>query len=88
MVGAPKNASRFLLTHTPAAPLWSRLVSQHFVMFIAKMNQEDRLSVARWMATGKVKPIIDKCYRLSEAREAMRYLEQGHARGKVVLTVP
>ena len=38
------------------------------------------------MATGKVTPVIDKRYRLSEAREAFRYMETGHARGKVVIT--
>jgi D-arabinose 1-dehydrogenase-like Zn-dependent alcohol dehydrogenase len=38
------------------------------------------------MKTGKVTPVIDKHYRLSEVSEALRYLEQGHARGKVVIT--
>jgi NADPH:quinone reductase-like Zn-dependent oxidoreductase len=39
------------------------------------------------MEAGKVTPIIDKRYRLSEVPEAIRYLEEGHARGKVVITV-
>jgi NADPH:quinone reductase-like Zn-dependent oxidoreductase len=39
------------------------------------------------MATGKVTPVIDKRYRLSEVPEAIRYLEEGHARGKVVIMV-
>jgi NADPH:quinone reductase-like Zn-dependent oxidoreductase len=39
------------------------------------------------MAAGKVTPVIDKRYRLSEVPEAIRYLEAGHARGKVVITV-
>jgi NADPH:quinone reductase-like Zn-dependent oxidoreductase len=38
------------------------------------------------MAAGKVKPVIDRHYRLSEAREAFRYMELGHARGKVIIT--
>jgi len=39
------------------------------------------------MATGKVAPVIDRRYKLSEVPEAMRYLEKGHARGKVVITL-
>jgi NADPH:quinone reductase-like Zn-dependent oxidoreductase len=38
------------------------------------------------MATGTVTPVIDRCYRLSEARDAFAYMEEGHARGKVVIT--
>jgi len=38
------------------------------------------------MATGKVTPVIDRRYRLSEARDAFLYMEEGHARGKVVIT--
>jgi len=36
---------------------------------------------------GKVVPVIDKCYPLAETADAIRYLEEGHARGKVVITV-
>ena len=39
------------------------------------------------MQEGKVTPVIDKTYKLSDAAEALRYLEKGHARGKVVVTV-
>ena len=39
------------------------------------------------LETGKVVPVIDRCYPLSETAEAIRYLEEGHARGKVVITV-
>jgi D-arabinose 1-dehydrogenase-like Zn-dependent alcohol dehydrogenase len=38
------------------------------------------------VATGKVTPVIEKRYRLSEARDAFRYMEEGHARGKAVIT--
>ena len=70
-----------------AAPVLSRFVSQKFVTFIAKMNKEDLAIMGELMTTGKVKPVIDKRYRLSEAPEAIRYLEEGHARGKVVITL-
>jgi NADPH:quinone reductase-like Zn-dependent oxidoreductase len=87
IAGAPKNPTGFFLTHMIAAPVLSRLVSQKFVMFIAKMNKEDLTIVGEFLATGKVKPVIDKRYRLSEAPEAIRYLEEGHARGKAVITL-
>ncbi|MEW9671575.1 zinc-binding dehydrogenase [Ammoniphilus sp. 3BR4] len=39
------------------------------------------------LEAGKVKPVIDRCYKLSEVPEAIRYFEKGHAQGKVVITV-
>jgi NADPH:quinone reductase-like Zn-dependent oxidoreductase len=51
-------------------------------------NQKDLLFIIELIHAGKVKPIIDKRYPLSETAEALRYLEEGHARGKVVVTVP
>jgi NADPH:quinone reductase-like Zn-dependent oxidoreductase len=39
------------------------------------------------LGSGKVVPLIDRCYPLAQVPEAIRYLEQGHARGKVVITV-
>ena len=64
---------------------WS--VSQKFVTFIARASKEDLTILGELMATGKITPVIDKCYRLSEVPEAIRYLEEGHARGKVVITL-
>jgi NADPH:quinone reductase-like Zn-dependent oxidoreductase len=49
------------------------------------MNKEDLTVVGQLMATGKVKAVIDKRYRLTEAAEALGYLENGHARGKVII---
>jgi NADPH:quinone reductase-like Zn-dependent oxidoreductase len=87
IAGAPKNPSAFILTHMIAAPVLSRFVSQKFVMFIAKINKEDLAIVGDLLASGKITPVIDRLFRLSEAREALRYLEKGHARGKVVITL-
>src|SRR5207253_9247350 len=75
------------LTHALAAPVLSRLVSQKFVTFIAKLNKKDLTIMRELMADGKVTPVIDRCYSLSEVPEAMRYLETRHARGKVVITL-
>ena len=65
----------------------SRFVSQKFVMFIAKLNKEDLTIMRELMEAGKVTPVIDKRYRLSEVPEAIRHLEEGHARGKIVITL-
>jgi NADPH:quinone reductase-like Zn-dependent oxidoreductase len=50
-------------------------------------NKEDLAVLAGLFETGKVVPVIDRCYPLSEVPEALRYLEQGHALGKLVITV-
>jgi len=50
-------------------------------------NKEDLKLLSDLMQTGKVTPVIDRTYKLSETAEAMRYFEEGHARGKVVITV-
>ena len=76
-----------MLTGQVQELLLSRFVSQKFVSFIAKLNQEDLGVMGELMEAGKVTPVIDRRYRLSEVPEAIRYLEEGHARGKVVITV-
>jgi NADPH:quinone reductase-like Zn-dependent oxidoreductase len=65
----------------------SRFVSQNLVAFMAKPSQQDLTTLCELMEAGKVTPVIDKCYRLSEVAEAIRYLETGHARGKVIVLV-
>lgn len=56
-------------------------------LVVANANQKDLLFILELMNAGKVKSIIDKRYPLSETAEALRYLEEGHARGKVVIVV-
>jgi NADPH:quinone reductase-like Zn-dependent oxidoreductase len=56
-------------------------------MFLAKLNTEDLTIMRELMEAGKVTPVIDRRYRLNEVPAAIRYLEEGHARGKVVITV-
>ena len=87
IAGAPKNFAGFFLTHMIAAPLLSLFVSQKFGMFIAKPNKEDLSILGEFLSAGKVKAVIDRCYRLNEAPDALRYLEEGHARGKVIITL-
>ena len=56
-------------------------------MGVAKPNQNDLVIMKELLEAGKVKPVIDRCYPLSEVPDAIRYLEEGHAQGKVVITV-
>src|SRR5437899_6327290 len=65
----------------------SRFVSQKFISYIASFNKADMTILADLMQSGKVTPVIDKTYKFNEVPAALRYLEQGHARGKVVVTV-
>lgn len=76
-----------ILGRAIAAPVLSRLLSQEFAVFIAKSNQQDLNFIGELMATGKVTPVIDRRYKLGEIAEAVRYLQAGHARGKVVITL-
>ena len=55
--------------------------------FLAKMNKEDLVVLQELLEAGTVTPVIDRQYELSELREALRYLGEGHAQGKVVVTV-
>jgi NADPH:quinone reductase-like Zn-dependent oxidoreductase len=56
-------------------------------MGIAKPNQKDLIYMAELLEAGKVAPVIEKCYPLNEVPAVMRYLAEGHARGKVVLQI-
>jgi NADPH:quinone reductase-like Zn-dependent oxidoreductase len=76
-------------------PMWSSLkasveapfVHQHFDMLMADIDQRDLGLLRDLLASGKVVPVIDRTYTLSEVPAAMAYLEQGHARGKIVIKV-
>jgi len=70
------------------APMLLWFVSQNLVMVLAKPSKEDLSIMRELMGAGKViTTVIDKRYELSEVPEAIRYLEEGHARGKVVITL-
>jgi len=69
------------------AMMLSPFVSQKLGTFVNKENHEDMLVLKELIEAGKVTPIIDRIYPLSEVPEAIRYLEEGHARGKVVISV-
>lgn len=64
-----------------------RFGSQRLIMFVAKIGKDDLETLGRFAEDGTVTPVIDRTYPLEEAAEAIRYLETGHARGKVVVTM-
>jgi NADPH:quinone reductase-like Zn-dependent oxidoreductase len=70
----------------------SRFVSQRMASYTAKPNyssgpnQGDLATLKELIEAGKITPVIDKTYSLSKTPEAIRYLGEGHARGKVVIT--
>jgi NADPH:quinone reductase-like Zn-dependent oxidoreductase len=68
-------------------PFLSKKGGRQLLTLSAKAKQEDLLAVRDLLERGKVVPVIDKRYPLSEAPEALRYLGAGHARGKVIITV-
>ena len=68
------------------AGLLSPFVSQKLRSYVAAARQEDLQLLKQLIESGKVTPVIDRTYPLSEAPEAIRYLAEGHARGKIVLT--
>jgi NADPH:quinone reductase-like Zn-dependent oxidoreductase len=88
--GGGANESRWLgpgLTTAFKAMIFSKFVSQKMGMMLAELNQKDLSTLADLMQSGKVTPVIDRTYKLSELPQAIQYLEQGHARGKVVVKV-
>ena len=78
---------RTLLSHALKGLVLSRFVSQSFVIFVARLRKDDLIILSDLMQAGKVTTVIDRTYPLSEAVEAFRRLETGHARGKVVITL-
>jgi NADPH:quinone reductase-like Zn-dependent oxidoreductase len=88
IVGAPKG-NRLIgpLSHIVKLRLASVPSSQKAVFFIAKVNKADLLVLRELLEAGKVTPVIDRRYELSDSADAFRYLGEGHAQGKIVITV-
>ncbi len=69
------------------AATWSRFVDQRMLWFLSQHSHDDLVALSDLIEAGKVSPVIDRTYRLAEVAEAIAYLEEGHARGKVVISV-
>jgi NADPH:quinone reductase-like Zn-dependent oxidoreductase len=77
-----------MLGRAVEALVWSRFSEKKAIMFLARPNSEDLTLIGDLVSAGRVKPVIDRCYRLEEISDAIRHVETKHARGKVVITMP
>jgi NADPH:quinone reductase-like Zn-dependent oxidoreductase len=87
LVGAPRG-NRLIgpLSHVVKVRLASFRGSQKVVFFIAKLNKPDMEFLRELLEAGKVTPVIDRRYELSEIADAFRYIGEGHCRSKIVIT--
>lgn len=87
LVGASTHLFRALFQAVLLGPVISGLGRKQIGFFVANPAQQDLLFVKELLEASKVVPVIERRYPLSETAEAIRYVEEGHARGKVVITV-
>jgi NADPH:quinone reductase-like Zn-dependent oxidoreductase len=87
LVGGRMKRGLGPLFHLGATLVSSLVRSQKATFFIAKINKDDLELMRELLETGKVKPVVDRTYELSQVRDALRYLGEGHARGKIVITM-
>jgi NADPH:quinone reductase-like Zn-dependent oxidoreductase len=89
IVGAPRPGARLFgpLKHVLKLRLASIGSKRTVVFFIAKLNKPDLAYLGELLESGAIRPVIEKTYTLDETAEALRYLGQGHARGKLVITL-
>ena len=88
IVGGPKTGKWIgPMTLPVKAALLNPFVSQEFVMILTDLTTQDMTLISDLMQAGKVTPVIDRRYPLSEVPEAIRYLETGRARGKIIVSM-
>jgi NADPH:quinone reductase-like Zn-dependent oxidoreductase len=87
IIGGPKGMVIGPLKHILSMRLFSMRASQKVVFFIANFNREDMEVMHELMASGKVKPVIDRTYPLHKINEAMSYLGTGHAKAKIAVSM-
>lgn len=85
--GGPERSLFGPLTSVVRAAIYGRFVRQSFVFFIAEVTHDNLQVLRQLMEEGAVRPVIDRRYPLEQAAEAIRYLETGRARGKVLVTM-
>ncbi len=87
LVGAGNASSLAIVVQLLAVALRSRLRGQRMLSFLASVTRADLLVLGELAAAGKIVQVIDRTYPLREAAEAVRYVETGQVRGKVVITI-
>ena len=88
IIGAPKSRWMIGLMAPPIkAIVLSWFVTQNLSMVLTSGSKDDLNLMAKLLEAGTIKPVIDRCYRLTEVPEAIQYVEAGHARGKVIITL-
>ena len=88
LVGAPKSFPILgPIAHIAAVGLFSRGASQTVKFFIARFSKEGFQYLADLMAAGKLTPVVERAYPLTEVAAALNHLGEGHARGKIALTI-
>jgi NADPH:quinone reductase-like Zn-dependent oxidoreductase len=87
LVGASSHVNQALLQSLLLGPVLSRMGSQTMSFFVMNLPQADLAWIKGLLEAGKIVPVIDRRYPLRETADALRYVEAGHARGKVVITV-
>ena len=75
------------LCHIIEVRLASLRASQKVTFFIAKLINEDLVALQELLEAGTVTPVVERSYALSEAADALRYLGEGHAQAKLVITL-
>jgi len=88
MVGAPSDVPVMsILSRLIGALVLSCFGSQRLVFFVARANAEDLTILGQLLSDGKIRSVVDRGFSLGEVPEALRYLEEGHARGKIVIAI-
>lgn len=88
IVGAPSGRWIAPLDRVLRARLLSPFIAQNLAFFVAQANRTDLNFIADLMQTGRVAPVIGRQYSLAQLADAVRYVEGGHACGKVIVTMP
>jgi NADPH:quinone reductase-like Zn-dependent oxidoreductase len=70
-----------------AAVAMSAFIDQKFAQYRTRASKQDLILLGDLIGAGKIKPVIDRTYQLGDAADALRYLDEGHARGKIIVTV-
>jgi NADPH:quinone reductase-like Zn-dependent oxidoreductase len=87
MVGGPKGSLLGPLGHIAKVRLAALRGSQKAVFFVANFNGPDLGVLRELLESGQVKPVVEKRYELGEVADALRYMGEGHAQGKIVITL-